>query len=468
MLVVCYTNHALDQFLEDLMDIGIHRDTIVRLGSKSTPRTAPLLLRDQASRRAKTLSRDSWAIINRLKLEASELVAQLQSTLRDFLNQNVSRAELMSHLSLETDSRFTDAFTLPDSDDDMTLVDSKGKRVKKDYLLDRWMYGNNAGVLRNTVRSHTHSIWAMDMPTRQRNLAKWRNEILLEKSTRVSEIAQKYNKCHAMLNDMFNERNAATIRQMRVIGCTTTGAAKYAGELQAASPDVVLVEEAGEVLESHVLTAMGPKTKQLILIGDHKQLRPKINNYEFTVEKGEGFDLNRSLFERLVLGGLPHMTLSEQHRMTPEISKFVRQLTYPSLVDSKGTQGRPKLRGFQHRVIFFNHGHMEEDDASVKDMRDQNSKASKQNQFEVDMVLKCVRYLGQQGYGTDQIVILTPYLGQLRLLKDTLSKDHDPVLNDLDSYDLVRAGLMPAATASLAKRPIRLSTIGKRCANMCI
>lgn len=37
----------------------------------------------------------------------------------------------------------------------------------------------------------------------------------------------------------------------------------------------MLVEEAGEVLEAHVLTSISDKTEQLILIGDHQQLRPK-------------------------------------------------------------------------------------------------------------------------------------------------------------------------------------------------
>lgn len=76
------------------------------------------------------------------------------------------------------------------------------------------------------------------------------------------------------------------------------------------------------------------------------------------------------------------------------------------------------------------------------------------------MILKIVRYLGQQGYVTDKIVILTPYLGQLRLLRDTLKHDNDPVLNDLDSFDLVRAGLIPPSAAALTKKPIRLATIG--------
>ena len=79
------------------------------------------------------------------------------------------------------------------------------------------------------------------------------------------------------------------------------------------------------------------------------------------------------------------------------------------------------------------------------------------------MVLKIVRYLGQQGYGTDKLVILTPYLGQLRAIMDALklAQDSDPVLSDLDSHDLVRAGLMPESDAKSVKKQIRLATIGR-------
>jgi hypothetical protein len=76
------------------------------------------------------------------------------------------------------------------------------------------------------------------------------------------------------------------------------------------------------------------------------------------------------------------------------------------------------------------------------------------------MVLKIVRYLAQQGYGTDKMVVLTPYLGQLRQLQETLKKENDPVLNDLDSHDLLKAGLVTPSAAGVAKRQIRLSTIG--------
>jgi len=78
------------------------------------------------------------------------------------------------------------------------------------------------------------------------------------------------------------------------------------------------------------------------------------------------------------------------------------------------------------------------------------------------MVLKIVRYLGQQGYGTDRLVILTPYLGQLRAIMDAFkeAQDTDPVLNDLDSHDLVRAGLRSESDAKAAKKQIRLATVG--------
>ncbi|CAG8266315.1 unnamed protein product [Penicillium salamii] len=206
---------------------------------------------------------------------------------------------------------------------------------------------------------------------------------------------------------------------------------------------------------------MTPETKHLIMIGDHQQLRPKINSYSLSIEKGDGYDLNVSLFERLIHSGFPHTALSKQHRMCPEISSLVRNLTYPGLEDDQKTHNRPQPRGLCDRVIFFHHQNPEDTFVEISDRRDENSRGSKRNAFEAEIVLKIVKYLGQQGYGTDKLVVLTPYLGQLSLLRQTLSKQNDPVLNDLDYFDLVKAGLLSQAGASHSKRQIKLSTIGK-------
>jgi AAA domain len=186
-----------------------------------------------------------------------------------------------------------------------------------------------------------------------------------------------------------------------------------------------------------------------------------------------------SLFERLVLKSYPHAQLKAQHRMRPEISALVRHLTYPDLGDAPKTQGRPNIRGIQSNVVLINH-EQPEDEVEAEERKDMSAKSSKQNKcalletplpiptnimscrFEVQMILKIIRYLGQQGYGTDKLVILTPYLGQLRAIMDALKKaqQSDPVLGDLDSYDLVRAGLMSESAAKSVKKQIRLATIG--------
>jgi hypothetical protein len=117
-------------------------------------------------------------------------------------------------------------------------------------------------------------------------------------------------------------------------------------------------------------------------------------------------------------------------------------------------------------VIFVSHSRPELNAGRIADRRDEGAMTSKENLYEADMVLKCVRYLGQQGYGTEDIVILTPYLGQLSLLTRTLATENDPVLNDLDSYELIRAGLLSLSAADISKRKIRISTVGKQYISM--
>ncbi|KAJ7035057.1 AAA domain-containing protein [Mycena alexandri] len=145
--------------------------------------------------------------------------------------------------------------------------------------------------------------------------------------------------------------------------------------------------------------------------------------------------------------------------MRPEISDLVRQLTYPHLIDAGSTKNRPRIRGLRDVIVFVNHACPEDEMGELSDRRDMGSPSSKQNTHEVEMVLKIVRYLGQQGYGTDKLVILTPYLGQLSLLKTTLAKETDPILNDLDSSELIRAGVLTPGPSKSHNRPLRLATI---------
>lgn len=460
ILVITYTNHAEDQFLEELLDLGIDENEMVRLGSKSTPKTATLLLSAQHSGYRR--NRDAWAVVDGLKDEARLQSEELREAFMNYLQARPCFRDIQDHLEFsDDDSRFFEAFENPTDNDGFNKVGKKGKIAADDYLYENWRSGHGPGMFKDYALKQHPEVWAIAPPLRKKYIEKWFSAILHEKVERVQECARLYDDTQKILDGAFNESKAQVLREKRIIGCTTTAAAKYTKLITSAQPDIVIVEEAGEIQESHIVTALTPSVKQLILIGDHKQLRPKVNNYNLTVEKGDGYDLNRSLFERLILQGHPHTTLQKQHRMHPEISVLVKELTYPDLEDGPNTTTRERLLGLEERVIFVNHSYPELQNERIADRRDQGSKSSKENAFEAQMVLKTVRYLAQQGYGTKNMVVLTPYLGQLRLIRDSLMDEVDPWLSDLDSFELIQAGLMTQAAAKVNKSPLRISTIGK-------
>ena len=63
------------------------------------------------------------------------------------------------------------------------------------------------------------------------------------------------------------QEDIETLRSAKVIGMTTTGAARMQSVLQQVGPEIVIVEEAAEVLEAHIITALSKHCKHLILIG---------------------------------------------------------------------------------------------------------------------------------------------------------------------------------------------------------
>jgi hypothetical protein len=455
--VLTYTNHALDQFLEDLQKIGIPNDDMLRLGSKGSEATKPLSMHEQNS--IHRTSPQTWGMINSQNSEAESYIDALNSKIVQY-NARINDQTLLDYLEFSEDSAYFDAFMLPTSDDGMKRVGRQGKALGKLYLVEQWSSGRDAGVYRDYAQKNFPDVWSIAPEARLGLRARWFREIVEEQVTGIGTMFALYNKCLERINKLRKEKQTLIMQSKRIIGCTTTAAAMYTEELRRVAPGVVLVEEAGEILESHILTAMCAGTKQLILIGDHKQLRPKVNNYALTVAKGDGYNLDVSLFERLVLAKVPHTILQKQHRMRPEVSSLVRRLTYPELEDADTTKARPALRGFQDSVIFVSHSHPEVNAEKIADRRDGDAKSSKENVYEADMVLQCVRYLGQQGYGTEDMVILTPYLGQLYLLMKTLSEENDPFLNDLDNFELIRAGLLSPAAANVSKRKLRISTIG--------
>lgn len=453
-----HSDHSLDQLLENFLNVGISPSAITRLGSSGNDRTRSLDLSKQKSfyKRPERL----WDHINELEEEETKYKTDLDVSFDAYQNLTAS-PNVMRYLKL-MEPEFYDAFAMAESNES-GIADMGSEGIRKYYLYYRWIEGHDAGIYANTLSAAHHDIWRMGENEREAKWQSWKKALLDESAKAVSSHTTRLNQCREDLKTSWGDKIRHILRSRRIIGCTPTTAALYSQDLRTISPGIAIIADAGQILEPHVLAGLPQEIKQLVLIGDHMQLRPKINNYALSVEKGNGYDLNVSLFESLIRMDYPHTTLLTQHHMSPKISALVRNLCYPDLEDDRKTEHHPPPRGLQDRVIFLQHEHEEATLADVYEKRDEGAKQSKHNVWEAEIIMQIVQYLGQQGYTTDELVVLTPYRGQLLLLRDMLSKHNNPVLNDLDYQDLLKAGYISSATLSYGKRNIKLSTIGTYC-----
>ncbi|CAI6006279.1 unnamed protein product [Closterium sp. NIES-64] len=220
------------------------------------------------------------------------------------------------------------------------------------------------------------------------------------------------------------------LKRAQVVDMITSGVAKMQRLITALNPQVIIVEEAAEVLEAHILTSLIPLTQHVILIGDHKQLCPKVEVYDLSKDSHRGFDLDISLFECLALSRqIPVYTLATHRRMRPEIADLIRYTIYHRLTDHLFVHGYPDVQGMAVNLHFWDHGSPE----SGRD--DLGGGKSKSNAGEAAMVVGLVTYLLQQGYTGGDITILTPYVGQLLKLRQALSQVVDVRLGEGDAEE---------------------------------
>ena len=104
----------------------------------------------------------------------------------------------------------------------------------------------------------------------------WRRHVLDALRDDIVQMRNRAQEYTADVQDVFRQHEHDLVSLARVVMCTTTGASKYHELLKGAGCKVLLVEEAGEILEPHVLASLYDGCESLIMIGDHKQLRPKV------------------------------------------------------------------------------------------------------------------------------------------------------------------------------------------------
>ncbi|KAI5811330.1 hypothetical protein DFH27DRAFT_21800 [Peziza echinospora] len=451
IVCVTFTNHALDQFLLELLAMGPKKPRLIRLGSRSkAPELQDLRLRNVV------LSFDSTPVerdhTRELRDKLSELKAEL-SVLCEGLSKELTWWKLKIFLEEEYPHFHGQIFGgRGKGSDGFTLVTHQ----KEEHLIDNWCRLKHLSPdWKNIDPNFFHHQRSVEdllaegdlrLPNSQERwniIEHWKEQIQHTHITQLSQNMIEFNRIKKQLDN--GERERRCLQSAQVIGVTTTGLAGHAELLRNLNAKVMICEEAGEVLEAHTLTALLPSVEHAILIGDHQQLRPHIANYSLSMESREGkqYALDESLFERLTRERygvnkelrFPFSTLDTQRRMHPSIANLVRQTLYPKLQDFPNTHVYPGIDGMKKRLYWLNHNHLEAggDKSDPQQM-------SKSNDYEVEMASALVKHLIKQGCnGKGDIAVITPYLGQLKKLRQRLSTMVEILVGEKDeeALDLV-------------------------------
>ena len=465
IVVICYTNHALDQFLESLLEIkkmDEYKDMeIRRVGGRSKSEMvqhynisnfvrvacrqrglftySPQRLQQRVQALGEFLNGEY--VPYNFKLYCSLLE---QQTIHDFefcfdrlcfrfwstrflcekesgllaswLSLDMLADVIEQHKFKQSQEAFNDYYFPHHAEDDRKiateedengfLCDILNENIVKTFIS---MFKQVERLTAKEAKSSMYSDENVEQMPPPKRLALFKSclfqlQVYLESSLGIQE--RKHRK-------YLEEKDLLMIRclqQADVIGLTTTGAAKYNSTLAQIRAKTMIIEEAAEVLEAHVVACLTPQTDHLILIGDHKQLRPKTNEYVLARD----YSLNISLFERLIQNNCHHNTLNIQHRMRPQIAEVVSNTIYDGcLQNGESVLRYSDIRGMKHNMFFVNHSEPENMDGDLK---------SPYNQYEAKYLARLCCYLLQQGYKPSDITVITPYTGQMFQIREVFKR----------------------------------------------
>ncbi|CAH0715659.1 unnamed protein product, partial [Brenthis ino] len=488
LLLVCYTNHALDQFLEE---ISKKTNSIVRIGGQSKnevmekynlntlrknnvlPRaTSRLYMEERQNLRNLVLQLQraqeqmdsilhyilSYSCMKRYVPQLSEIADKYKRIIQsgkdplcywlfEYLeydldepilldqSQNVENVEninlnidddgdnqapvLLDDLEINFDEDvegdYTEAFSIKEAEGKLKrlipcYIRSNDPKEKHDLRLE-------IAVLRGRIRlfNQMKSLYLLEHREYPANIENFSNLPQVDRwmlyfswtkfvINGLKDEIKPLKEALATANSAYEEArmimDIELLKNIKVVGMTTSGAARLRKLLQALAPPIVIVEEAAEVLEQHIVTSLTKNCQHVILIGDHQQLRPSAAYMRLA----KAFNIEVSLFERMIMNSMHSRRLAVQHRMRPQIAALISPHIYPDLINHPSVNHFPDVRGITANLFFFTHTYKEE---YVEDG------TSKTNQKEGDLILRLANYIMQQGYEPEDVTILAAYSGQM-------------------------------------------------------
>jgi superfamily I DNA and/or RNA helicase len=232
------------------------------------------------------------------------------------------------------------------------------------------------------------------------------------------------------------ERQAVdeVMRKTKVLAGTLTG---FARDLSSGAEfDVLVVDEASQALTPAILIAL-PFIQRVVLAGDHRQLPPTVLS-----RKAAADGLNRTLFEALIArddaAGFAQM-LTVQHRMNEDIMAFPSERFYAGKLQAHPSVAHHTLAdlGVESRPVSMPERIVDVIDTAGAGFDEQGAESgteSRENPGEAKVCALVVRDLIAGGMAAEDIGVITPYSGQVALLRTELDPEVEAGL-EIDSVD---------------------------------
>lgn len=388
ILMITRTNHALNDLVERILLRGVDPVRVLRLGQGESEISSEESL-SKAGRIAALLQ-------HRLRLlsEVAMLANSLDSTVSNDSNWSCQAASIFYKEVVQPElAKFTgtadqswDDFPFRKFIDDLALKEEIGGSQKdKDQ--------SNAAV---------HDL------------------LVLEACNRVSGIFKELEALR-FLEELHTSRQRGSYlvaSHASIVAMTCVHAAMQRRDIisQSFTYDTLIMEEAAECLEIEAFLSLllqrTTRLKRIVLVGDHKQLPPVVQD---SVLKQRS-NLGQSLFTRLVRLGNRVVQLDRQGRSRRSIADLFRW-RYPQLVDLDFIRQRSSFSranpGFLYTSQLIDTGELTSESQPLPHFY--------QNVAEAEYIAFTFLYMRMLGYPADRIAVLTTYNGQVQLLKEVIS-----------------------------------------------
>uniref|UniRef100_A0A7E4VRV5 Intron-binding protein aquarius n=1 Tax=Panagrellus redivivus TaxID=6233 RepID=A0A7E4VRV5_PANRE len=393
-LIVTHSNQALNQLFEKIIDLDVDERHILRLGHG-----------EESLETEKDFSR--YGRVNYVLSHRLELLKEVEA-LRDSLGETGDvgySCETAGQFYRFVVHRLWNEFT----DEVAAKQDSKDAVAKSFPFTSYFSAGRDANTPLFKKASFTEDL----------DIARACWKLLSDKFAQLEEF-----RAFELLRNGKDRTEYLLVKEAKVIAMTCTHAALRRKQLVDLGfrYDNILIEEAAQILEVETfvpLLLQDPhdgrnRLKRWIMIGDHHQLPPIVQNVTFQ----KYCNMEQSLFARFVRLGVPHILLDAQGRARPEIAALYNW-RYRALHDLHHTaSGQFALQnpGFAHNYQFIDVGTFYGQNETTP------SPFFYQNLGEAEYAAALFIYMRVLGYPAEKISILTTYNGQVALIRDVVEQ----------------------------------------------